>query len=170
MDWPSYRAMARPGGGVDLAEIGAFLEYEARLLDDRLFYEWMELFTDDGCYWAPAAPDQPDPHDSASLFFDDRELMKTRIDRLHHPRIHAQTPPSRTVRVVGHFTLEGVEDGALLIGSNFTMVEYRQDRRRVFAGRYRHRLRRAGDGYAIAMKKVALVDCDGLHEPMSVPI
>ena len=44
----------------------------------------------------PAVPDQQSPFDQASLFYDDRDLMKTRVDRLEHPRIHVQTPPSRT--------------------------------------------------------------------------
>lgn len=170
MDWATYRAKALPGDGIDLAEIEAFLAYEARLLDERLFYDWMALFAEDGTYWVPARPDQPDPYNHASLFFDDRELMKTRIDRLNHPRLHSQTPASRTARVVGNLTLEGAENGTLAIGSSFTVVEYRQDAQRVFAGRYRHQLRRSGDGFEIASKKVELINCDGLFEPMSVPI
>ena len=41
--------------------IELFLLHEARLLDQRRFEEWMELFTEDGYYWAPARPDQPAP-------------------------------------------------------------------------------------------------------------
>ena len=52
-----------------------------------------------GC---PPAPDQKSPFDHVSLFYDDRDLMKTRIDRLEHPRIHIQTPPSRTAHLVGN--------------------------------------------------------------------
>ncbi len=170
MEWADYRRMACPENGVDLREIGAFLAYEARLLDDRLFYEWMDLFTEDGYYWVPSKPDQPNPYDFASLFFDDRALMKTRIDRLHHPRIHSQIPPSRTAHLVGNAVLEGKEGGEISVSSVFTMVEARGDHQRVFAGRYRHRLRQAGAGYGIAVKKVELVNCDSLFEPMSVPI
>ena len=82
-----------------------FLIHEARLLDERRFREWMELFTDDGTYWVPAVPNQSSPFDQASLFYDDRDLMKTRIDRLEHPRIHIQTPPSRTAHIIGNVTV-----------------------------------------------------------------
>jgi benzoate/toluate 1,2-dioxygenase beta subunit len=81
--------------GIDRAPFEEFLIHEARLLDERRFRGWMELFAEDGTYWVPAVPDQASPFDQASLFYDDRELMKTRVERLEHPRIHVQTPPSR---------------------------------------------------------------------------
>ena len=37
-------------------EVERFLYREARLLDERRFEEWMNLFAEDGYYWVPAAP------------------------------------------------------------------------------------------------------------------
>ena len=149
-----------------------FLFHEARLLDERRFRDWMALFTDDGAYWVPAVPDQDSPFNQASLFYDDRELMKTRIERLEHPRIHVQTPPSRTAHLVGNVTVEEVEDprGEYLVGSTVIMVEYRDETQRVFAGRQRHRLRREGAAFRIVQKRVDLINCDSAFEPMAVPI
>src|SRR5581483_4745270 len=115
--------------GVDRAAFEDFLITEARLLDERRFRDWMELFADDGSYWVPAVPDQKSPFDEASLFYDDRELMKTRIDRLEHPRIHVQTPPSRTAHIVGNVVVEEVDaaKGEYVVGSTFIMAEYRDD-------------------------------------------
>src|SRR6185295_8353132 len=103
----------------------AFLVNEARLLDERRFREWMELFTEDGVYWVPSAPDQKSPLDQASLFYDDRELMRTRVDRLEHPLIHVQTPPSRTVHLVTNITVEPADaaTGEVSLVSNLLMVE-----------------------------------------------
>ena len=83
-----------------------------------------------------------DPFDQASLFYDDRDLMKTRIDRLEHPRIHVQTPPSRTAHLVGNTIVEQADEakGEYLVSSTFIMVEYRDDQQRIFAGRQHHRL------------------------------
>ena len=67
---------------MDRAQLADFLAHEARLLDERRFQEWMQLFADDGTYWVPSVPDQQSPFDQASLFYDDRELMRTRIERL----------------------------------------------------------------------------------------
>jgi benzoate/toluate 1,2-dioxygenase beta subunit len=155
---------------VDRAPIEQFLIHEARLLDERRFREWMELFAEDGTYWVPAVPDQESPLDQASLFYDDRDLMRTRVERLEHPRIHVQTPPSRTAHLVGNVLIERVDGAEILVGSTVIMVEYRDDAQRVFAGRQHHRLRREGAGFRIVQKRVDLINCDGAFEAMAVPI
>src|SRR5580658_1959024 len=140
---------------VGRAALEDFIIHEARLLDARRFRDWMALFTEDGTYWVPAVPGQENPFDQASLFYDDRDLMKTRIERLEHPRIHVQTPPSRTAHLVGNVVVEEGDagNGEIVVGSTLIMVEYRDDAQRVFAGRQRHRLRRAGDGFRIVQKR-----------------
>lgn len=149
-----------------------FVIHEARLLDGRRFREWMALFADDGTYWVPAVPGQKSPFDQASLFYDDRDLMKTRVDRLEHPRIHVQTPPSRTAHLVGNVVVEETDQakGEYSVGSTLIMVEYRDDSQRVFAGRQSHRLRRHGDTFCIVQKRVDLINCDGAFEAIAVPI
>src|SRR6202521_4230379 len=134
---------------MDRAQLADFLAHEARLLDERRFGEWMQLFADDGTYWVPSVPEQQSPFDQASLFYDDRALMRTRVERLEHPRIHVQTPPSRTAHLVGNVVVEQADEpkGEYLVSSTVIMVEYREDRQRVFAGRQRHRLRREAQSF-----------------------
>jgi ethylbenzene dioxygenase subunit beta len=117
-------------------------------------------------------PDQQSPFDQASLFYDDRELMKTRVERLEHPRIHVQTPPSRTAHLIGNVVVEETDQakGEYVVGSTLIMAEYRDDAQRVFAGRQRHHLRRHGDTFRIVQKRVDLINCDGAFEAMAVPI
>ena len=69
-------------GTVDIRAVEAFLIWEARLLDERRFEEWRDLFKEEGYYWAPARHGQTDPWSEASLLFDDREIMANRIRRL----------------------------------------------------------------------------------------
>jgi 3-phenylpropionate/cinnamic acid dioxygenase small subunit len=169
---PSRGPLPPAVAGIDRAPFEAFLIHEARLLDARHFREWMKLFADDGTYWVPAAPDQASPFDQASLFYDDRDLMKTRIERLEHPRVHVQTPPSRTAHLVGNVLVEEADEakGEYLVGSTVIMVEYRDEAQRVFAGRQRHRLRRNGKDFRIVQKRVDLINCDSAFEAMGVPI
>ena len=91
---PSHASHARGAaegrGGAERSELEQFLIHEAQLLDQRRFRDWMGLFAEDGSYWVPAVPGQKSPFDQASLFYDDRELMRTRIERLEHPRIHVR--------------------------------------------------------------------------------
>src|SRR3954453_5939011 len=159
-------------GGIDREPFELFLIHEAQLLDERRFRDWMALFAEDGTYWVPAGPNQDSPFNQASLFYDDRELMKARVDRLEHPRIHVQTPPSRTAHIVGSVIVEQADDatGEYLIGSTFIMVEYRDEQQRVFAGRQHHRLRRDGASFRIVQKRVDLINCDSAFEAMAVPI
>jgi len=153
-------------------DIEIFLHHEARLLDERRFRDWMELFTNDGIYWVPAVQGQKSPLNHVSLFYDDRTHMKTRIARLEHPMIHVQTPPSRTVHQIGRAMMEetGDKGGEYMVSSSVIMIEYRLDNQRLFGGQQYHRLRREGTGFRIAHKRVDLVNCDGPFGPMAVPI
>jgi benzoate/toluate 1,2-dioxygenase beta subunit len=157
---------------IDRAWLEEFIVHEARLLDERRFRDWMTLFAEDGTYWVPAVPDQRSPFDQASLFYDDRDLMRTRIERLEHPRIHVQTPPSRTAHLVANVLVESVDEakGEYVVGSTVIMVEYRDEQQRVFAGRQHHRLRRNGASLRIVQKRVDLINCDSAFEAMAVPI
>ena len=157
---------------INKEEFELFLIYEGRLLDDREFEKWMDLFTDDGVYWVPSTDGEPDPYNEASLFFDDKQLMKTRIERLRHPRIHIQTPPSRTNHVISNVIVEEADDdkGTYLISSSLLMGEYRLDVQRFFMGRQFHRLKRDGNSFKISLKRVNLINCDTAFEAMAVPI
>ena len=156
---------------MDGREAERFLFHEAMLLDERRFREWMGLFAENGTYWVPAVPDQASPFDQASMFYDDRELMQTRIARLEHPRNHIQTPPSRTVHLIGNIAVENSDaPDEYILASTVIMVEYRNEKQRIFAGRQHHRLRRDGEELKIVQKRVDLINCDAALEAMAVPI
>jgi 3-phenylpropionate/cinnamic acid dioxygenase small subunit len=171
MNGAAPAAPATPSA-IDDPAIEAFVYAEARLLDERRFRDWMALFADDGTYWVPAVPNQESPFNQVSLFYDDRDLMKTRIERLEHPRIHIQTPPSRTAHLVGNVVVDAADDarGEYAVSSTVIMVEYRGEHQRLFAGRQVHRLRRTAEGLRIVQKRVDLVNCDSAFEAMAVPI
>src|SRR5262249_61433497 len=104
-------AASLAGAGIDRAPFEEFLIHEAALLDARHFRDWMALFADDGTYWVPAVSDQVSPFDQASLFYDDRELMKTRVDRLQYPLLHVQKPPSRPAPPLRHIIVQPAPPG-----------------------------------------------------------
>ncbi len=166
MNAPSARFAA------NLRDAEAFLIHEARLLDERRFEEWMELFTPEGYYWAPSRPEQQDPWSEVSLMFDDREIMANRIGRLRHPRIYAQIPHSRATRQVSNVGIEAVDEasGETTVRSVLFMFEYRptlpQPIERLFAATCFHRLRTEVAGYRIVWKKVQLTNCDASFDPI----
>jgi 3-phenylpropionate/cinnamic acid dioxygenase small subunit len=159
---------------VDAAEARAierFLYREARLLDERRFDEWRDLFAEDGVYWVPLKPEQTDPLRHASIIYDDRAAMATRFRRLAHPRAYAQIPPSRTVHVVTNVYVDAADPakGEIDVLSALQVTEFHQGEQRHYAARCRHRLRKADGGYAIALKRVDLVNCDAPMPVISIP-
>ncbi len=63
-----------------------FVISEARMIDERRFPEWLDLFTEDGIYWMPLEPDQEEEHLTTSLMYEDRLLLRTRVQRLEGQR------------------------------------------------------------------------------------
>jgi benzoate/toluate 1,2-dioxygenase beta subunit len=155
----------------DLRTIEKFLIHEVQLLDERRFEEWRDLFAEDGIYWVPLEPDQTSGEGRASLFYDDKRIMDIRFERLHHPNIHAQSPPHRTCHVIGNITVESIDEslGECTVMSNMIMTDYRMGMQRLFSGRVQHRLRKDGETYKIMLKRVDLINCDDVFELIAVP-
>ena len=93
----------------DLTSIEQFLFKEAMYLDRGLYDEWLDLFTEDGLYWVPAAPGQEDPYNHISLYFEDATLRRMRVHRLRHAQAFSVHSPVRASRIVGNVLVEGYD-------------------------------------------------------------
>jgi benzoate/toluate 1,2-dioxygenase beta subunit len=155
--------------GDELAAVERFLADEAHLLDSGRYEEWLALFTADATYWVPAKQDQADPFTHISLMYDDRRLLETRVRRLMTAMAHATTPRAAATRQVANAVIVERDANALVVRSKFTLVEYRRNAQRLFAGTYVHRLVRAGAGFKIAAKRVNLVNCEAELEGLVLP-
>ena len=138
-----------------------FLYQEARLLDTQRYEEWLSLFTDDATYWVPLEQGQKDPYETSSIIHDDRTLLGLRVKQLRHPRAHARQPLARTVHQVTNVVELGKANGELHIGSTLTVVEFRNEKQRLYGALVEHRLRPQGDTFRIAHKRVDLVNSEG---------
>lgn len=157
------------GNDIELQyRVSQFLFREARLLDDQEWDEWNALFSDEGVYWAPASPDQPDPLNHVSLIYEDDLLRKVRIARFKSPAAYSLQPFPRTSHLVSNVMIDETEGDTISAASRFVMTEYRRDKAVTFSGGYIHSLERAGSSFKIRQKKATLVNCDGIHESSSV--
>jgi 3-phenylpropionate/cinnamic acid dioxygenase small subunit len=138
-----------------------FLYHEARLLDTQQYEAWLELFTDDATYWLPLERDQRDPFETSSIIHDDRTLLELRVRQARHPRAHARQPLARTVHQVGNVMVLEESDAGLIVASTLQVIEFRNERQRLYGALVQHRLRRAGDSFRIAHKRVDLVNSEG---------
>jgi len=138
-----------------------FLYHEARLLDTGRLEAWLELFTDDATYWLPLERDQKDPFETSSIIHDDRTLLELRVKQARHPRAHARLPLARTVHQVGNVMVLQEDKADVVVASTLNLVEWRQEKQRVWGALVEHRLRRAGESFKIAHKRVDLVNSEG---------
>lgn len=168
MTHPNQLAAAAPGAAMDAQTqhlIEQYLYHEARLLDARDWVAWEHLFTADGMYWAPLTHDQVDPLNHASIFYENAIMRDVRRRRLGEIHAWSQQPVTRSSRIVGNVMLEPVAPDALTVYSTFHMVEWRKrNEQRHVAGHYTHHLVRQDDAWRIQLKRVDLVNCDGVHD------
>lgn len=146
-----------------------FVFREARLLDERRFGDWLELWSEEGRYWIPRHHDQANPFDQISLSYEDAMLRKTRVRRLLNHRNWSQQPVTRSSRVVGSVHIDGFDaSGRVIVRSSLHYTEYRLEQRHL-AGEVFHKLERAGAGdWRLHLKRVNLVNCDSVFANLEV--
>lgn len=158
------------GNEIDILE--ALIAEEAACLDEARWEDWLDLFAPKAWYWAPHRPDQANPFDEVSIFYDDRMLMETRVRRLTLQNSHAQSPPTRTLRVLARprqIEPADAQDAAIVLESRFTMAEYRLSQQKMWAGKYTHGFAPSGDDWKIVWKRVDLVNADATIDGLSIP-
>lgn len=122
------------------AEVEDFLYREAALLDAWKLDEWLELLAEDATYRVPSN-DRPDSDPKSALFTiaDDIRRIRARVARLKDPHAHAESPRSRTRRMISNVRITGRDP--LTVEANFVIYRYRgNDDVRQYVGRYRYEL------------------------------
>ncbi len=138
-----------------------FLYHEARLLDTQQLEAWLDLFTADATYWVPLEREQKDPLETSSIIHDDRTLLELRVKQARHPRAHARLPLARTVHQVGNVMVLSESGAETTVSSTLQVVEFRNEKQRLHGALVQHRLRKDGDRFKIAHKRVDLVNSEG---------
>jgi len=138
----------------------ALVYHEARLIDEKRFDEWYELFTADALYWMPLSRDQPPGEMHTSLLYEDKLLLKVRIERLRHPNAFSQQQASYCQHVLQQPALESGDpaSGACIIRTPFIYVEAKLDRQLLLAGVAHHHLVSDSGQWKIRMKKIELLN------------
>lgn len=146
---------------LDRAAIEEFLFAEADLIDDGDFPAWLDLFTDDGVYWIPAAGGD-DPAQFVSIIFDDRPKLEARVQRLQSDLCWAQEPRSQVRHVIGNVRTVSAPDAgdAVVVRSNAVVVETRRQHQQILTTRNEHHLVVADGSIHIRRKRVDLLEAD----------
>jgi 3-phenylpropionate/cinnamic acid dioxygenase small subunit len=143
-----------------------FVYAEARLLDEYRLEQWLELFTEDGYYWMPLLHGQTDPILQGSLMYEDKLLLRVRIERLAGQRTFSQQPKSRGHHLLQRPTIETdnpwhqPEQGQYVVRAAFHYIETRQDTQHLYAGWSTYELTTIDGVLRLRQKRVDLVNCD----------
>jgi 3-phenylpropionate/cinnamic acid dioxygenase small subunit len=159
-------------------EVEQFLYREARLLDERRFREWLELFTDDVRYWMPGRSTRypkvskaivifdPDRYSEEDLSREDelaildetKETLGRRIARLETGMAWAEDPPSRTRHLLSNIEVEpGDMASELKVYANFLVYRSRSETEQDFyVGARQDVLRHVDGAWKIARRTIIL--------------
>lgn len=138
-------------------EVATFLAYEAELLDDRRYHEWVDIVSDDFVYQVPTprTPDTPfKPHwDDRTLLIDESKWSLVtqwfrRFDEDIYEVAWGENPPVRFRHLVTNLRVELTDDpAAFAVRSNVALIATRQsDLPKYLSGQRTDRVvRRRGD-------------------------
>jgi 3-phenylpropionate/cinnamic acid dioxygenase small subunit len=146
----------------DDAALIEFVYHEARLIDEKRFDEWYDLYADDCRYWMPLMRGQPQGAAHTSLFDEDKLLLKLRIERLRNPKSYSQAHPSWCQHILQTPSIESrdLQMKIVVLRTPFVYLEYQADQQEVYAGVAWHHLRCGGEGIVITLKKIDLLNCE----------
>ena len=159
-------------------EVEQFLYREARLLDERRFHEWLELWTDDARYWVPVrtsrypriskaisiqdpdryVEDEVSREGELAILDETKEGLERRIARLDTGMAWAEDPPSRTRHLLSNIEVEeGKSASEVKVYCNFIMYRTRgETEENYYVGRREDLLRRENGNWRIARRKAVL--------------
>ena len=139
-----------------------FVFHEARLIDEARYDEWNALFSDDGIYWVPLTPDQPEGLQHTSHLYEDKLLRDLRVERLKSPRAFSQQPASRSHHLLQMPSIERFDPAAnrYVTRAPFHYTEAQNDEVNLFVGTVFHHLRWRDGALELAIKRVNLLNSD----------
>ncbi len=158
------------------ARVAAFLYREALALDEQRWDDWLAMYDANAVFWVPSYTMQgalvTEPELAVNLIYiAARSGLEDRIFRIRTGASAASTPLPRTSHLVGNVLAHEEADGAVVATAAFQLSAWSLKRAaEVRSGRYEYRLRRAGDGFRIAQKKVMLTEevVDGWFDVVTV--
>lgn len=153
------------------SEIEDFLYHEAELLDERRYEDWLKLAADDIRYWMPMrrnvkfGEQQREftraDHD-INWFDEGRETLERRVRQIMTGIHWAEEPVSRITHIVSNVQLLEATPSAeaaaeVLVKCRFLIYRNRVETETdILVGKREDRLRRVGDSWQIARRKIIL--------------
>lgn len=143
-----------------------FLHREAELLDERRFEAWLDLFAADARYWMPlhrnfafGREEEERTREGRDLcWFDEGKFeLEQRVVQLRTGRHWAEEPVSRTSHMISNIEVRELDGSELESRCRFLVYRNRTEAEwDLFVGKREDRLRREGDDFRIAHRRIFL--------------
>jgi p-cumate 2,3-dioxygenase subunit beta len=161
---------SEPAQPITRQAVEEFLYEEAALLDEWRLDEWLELLTEDAAYYVPST-DLPDGDHRSTLFLvaDDAPRIRSRVKQLLGKSAHAETPHSRTRRLISNVRIRRVEGDTAAVTANFAVYRARMEQVDTYIGRYEYTIVHK-DGRLKIRERRAILDLDSLRPHGKVSI
>lgn len=152
-------------------EIAQFLYAEAEMLDERRHDEWLALLADDIRYWMPmrrnvkygdTAREFTREAEDINWFDEGKDTLTRRVRQIQTGIHWAEEPQSRITHMVSNVALLSVTPDAsapVEVGVKSRFLIYRnrvETETDLLVGKREDTLRRHGDGWLIARRKIIL--------------
>jgi 3-phenylpropionate/cinnamic acid dioxygenase small subunit len=138
-----------------------YLHYEAELLDDRRYEEWLTLLSPEIEYRIPTRLTRergsalPEFSEKSFLMLEDIGSLRTRVRRLATAFAFAEDPPTRTRRIIGNIrTGEAESPGEFAVKSNFILVRTKMDQSSQLIAGERSDVLRSSAGNTLLVRRV----------------
>jgi 3-phenylpropionate/cinnamic acid dioxygenase small subunit len=147
-------------------EIAQFLYTEAELLDERRHDEWLALLAEDIRYWMPmrrnvkygdTAREFTRETEDVSWFDEGKDTLTRRVRQIQTGIHWAEEPQSRITHMISNVQVLSVTPEEVRVKSRFLIYRNRVETETdLLVGKREDTLRRDGDGWLIARRKVIL--------------
>lgn len=138
-----------------------FLAFEAALMDEHQYSDWMALWADDDIlYWVPCNDDDQDPNTGIAIIYDNRTRLEERMMRLKDKAAHAYRPRAKLIRNITGVVPVARDGDELEVACSFVLGETRAGVQNIWFGKCLYRLHDTGTQYRIRSKKVMLLNND----------
>jgi 3-phenylpropionate/cinnamic acid dioxygenase small subunit len=162
----------RPHGALQQAAAD-LLFLEAKLIDRKLWSDWLALYTEDAVFWAPAWASEEamtgDPELELNLFYiKGRGGLEDRVFRIESRDSYASLPLPRTAHLVSNVRVEAVREDELDVSATWlTFIFDHRRGKQTHGGWYDYLLRRTSAGLRIARKKIVFLE-DQIEGPIDI--
>jgi 3-phenylpropionate/cinnamic acid dioxygenase small subunit len=140
-----------------LADVSAFLNVEADMLDNKEYSQWLDLWVESGLYIVPVDHAATDYENNLNVAYDNHEMRELRIQRLTSGEAISTQMSEKTVRTLSRFRILDDIDGVVRVRCAYCLYENNVNGIRTYPANLQFQLVRDGGSFKIAEKVVKIM-------------